>query len=312
MTAALPRIAVLATGGTIAYRLAGVPGLIALATISAEQIAAIGSQDITDTVWFDLARRIEALAAAGDAAGIVITHGTDTMEETAFFLDCVLRTEIPVVLVGSMRPSTAVSADGPANLLQAVSVAGSPQARGRGVLVVLNDVIHGARAVEKTNTTSVQTFHSPNRGPAGMVDAASVRFLSPPAQRGAAQALPDAPPLPRVEIVYAHAGMGTGLVTAAVEAGARGLVLAGVGHGNASTAALGALADAATRGVVVIRASRTGSGFVSRNVEVDDDAHGFVASLDLNPQKARVLAQLLIANGVTDPARVQAAFEERS
>ncbi len=328
--APLPRIIVLATGGTIAGQasnraaigydagkvtgaalVSAVPGLDKLATISAEQISSIGSQDMNDKVWFALAHRIADIFAKNEADGVVITHGTDTMEETAIFLDSVVKSDKPIVLVGSMRPSTAVSADGPANLYEAMEVAASPAARGRGVLVVLNDTIHSARLVEKSNTTSVQTFISANGGPAGFVDPSSIRFAGPPT--GAARktyALPANAPLPRVDIIYAHANMDAALIEDAVKGGAKGLVLAGVGDGNGSQAAIDALAKAAKQGVVVVRASRVGSGYVNRNVEVDDDKLGFAVSLDLNPQKARVLCQLLIANGTVDPKVVQAAYGE--
>jgi L-asparaginase len=327
--ASLPRIIVLATGGTIAGQasnraaigydagkvsgaalVAAVPGLDKLAVISAEQISSIGSQDMNDGVWFTLAHRINDIFANNEADGVVITHGTDTMEETAFFLSSVVNSAKPVVLVGSMRPSTAVSADGPANLYEAVEVAASPQATGRGVLVVLNDTIMAARFVQKSNTTSVQTFTSPNGGQLGLVDPSSIRFMTPTQGGNGAHTytLPPAPPLPRVDIIYAHANMDAALIDDAVKGGAKGLVLAGVGDGNGSQAAIDALAKAAAQGVVVIRASRTGSGFVNRNVEVNDDKLGFAVALDLNPQKARVLTQLLIANGVTDPAKVQEAF----
>lgn len=326
--APLPRVAVLATGGTIAGSassraaigydagkvsaddlISAVPGIDRLARITTEQVSSIGSQDMNDAVWFQLARRIDDILGKGEADAVVITHGTDTMEETAFFLSNVLRTDKPVVLVGSMRPSTAIGADGPANLYEAVEVAASNSAKGRGVLVVLNDTIHSARFVEKTNTTSVQTFESPNGGPAGFVDPASIRFVQPIQPSGSKPyALPAQAPLPRVEIVYAHAGMDAAAVEDAIRRGAKGIVLAGVGDGNASKEVMAALADAAKRGVVVIRASRIGSGFVNRNVEFDDDKSGFAVSLDLNPQKARILAQLLIANGITDPHAVQEAI----
>jgi L-asparaginase len=267
---------------------------------------------MNDTVWFTLAHRINDIFAKNEADGVVITHGTDTMEETAFFLSSVIASSKPVVLVGSMRPSTAISADGPANLYEAVEVAASPQSSGRGVLVVLNDTIMAARFVQKSNTTSVQTFTSPNGGLLGSVDPSSIRFMTPPpagnGNPAPAYALPPAPPLPRVDIIYAHANMDAALIEDAVKDGAKGLVLAGVGDGNGSQAAIDALAKAAQQGVIVIRASRTGSGFVNRNVEVNDDKLGFAVSLDLNPQKARVLCQLLIANGITDPRKVQQAF----
>ncbi|AJP57609.2 L-asparaginase 2 [Pandoraea vervacti] len=325
---AKPRILVLATGGTIAstgdarsaigYNAGGVtgeqltasvPGLDKLASIKAEQISNIGSQDMNSKVWYQLAARIKQAFERNEADGVVITHGTDTMEETAFFLDNVLTTPQPVVLVGSMRPSTAVSADGPGNLYEAVEVAASPQSGHRGVLVVMNDTIHAPRWVTKTNTTSVQTFGNPNGGPLGYVDPASVRYLLPPAAaRKAPLNVPNGG-LPRVDIVYAHADMDAGQIDDAVRHNAKGIVLAGVGDGNASKAALDALEAAAKRGVVVVRASRVGSGFVNRNVEVSDDKTGFVVAYDLNPQKARVLTQLLIGNGVTTADKVQKAFD---
>lgn len=324
----LPRVAILATGGTIAGSasvrgaigydpgkvsaddlIRSVPGLDKLARLTAEQIASIGSQDMNEQVWLQLARRIDEILGKGDADAVVITHGTDTMEETAFFLAHVLQTDKPVVLVGAMRPSTALGADGPANLYEAVKVAGSGEAKGRGVLVVLNDTIHAARLVQKTNTTSVQTFASPNGGPAGFVDPASVRFVQPRMpDRPRRYSLPAAPPLPRVDIVHAHAGMDAATVTDAVRRGAKGIVLAGVGDGNGPKEVMAALANAVGQGIVVIRASRVGSGYVNRNVEFDDDQAGTSVSLDLSPQKARILAQLLIANGVTEPRAVQDAI----
>ncbi|WP_029003582.1 asparaginase [Azorhizobium doebereinerae] len=321
----LPHIVILATGGTIAgaadprsglgYNagaisadalIASVPGISAHARLSAEQISAIGSQDMSEEVWLKLAARIDALDKTADVAGIVITHGTDTLEETALFLDLATRTDKPVVLVGAMRPATAVSADGPRNLLEAVMVAASPQARGRGALVVLNDTIHGARDVTKTDTVSVQTFRSPNFGPVGGVSPDRVVFYAAPASR---QSFPSkGGPLPQVEIVYAYAGVDARPVEAARAAGARGIVLAGVGDGNASKATIAALQAAAKAGVVVVRSSRTGAGPVLRNIELNDDELGFVAAAFYNPAKARVLLQLLLANGVTAPDKVQAAF----
>jgi len=324
---ALPRVLVLGTGGTIAGQasaragnaydsgkvsaaglIAAVPDMDKLAKISAEQISSIGSQDMNDKVWFDLVKRIQAAIDNKEVDGVVITHGTDTMEETAFFLSNVFDTDIPIVLVGSMRPSTAIGADGPANLYEAMRVASAPESRGRGVLVVLNDTIHGARWAQKTNTTSVDTFHSPDAGPVGYVDTGSIRYLSAAPAKGAKYKLPDAAPLPRVDIVYSHANMDAAEVEDAVKRGAKGIVLAGVGDGNSSKGAIDALAAAAKQGVVVVRSSRVGSGYVNRNVEVEDDKLGFAVALDLNPQKARVLLALLIANGITDPKAVQQAY----
>ncbi len=174
-----PRIAILATGGTIAgagdaseygYKagafniedlIKAVPQLNELAELTGEQVASIGSQDMNDRVWLDLAARTNKLLSTSDVHGVVITHGTDTMEETAYFLNLVVKSDKPVVLVGSMRPATAISADGPANLYDAVATAADPGARGRGVLVVLNDEIHAARNVTKTNTTSLRNIRQP-------------------------------------------------------------------------------------------------------------------------------------------------------
>jgi L-asparaginase len=327
-SASLPRVAVLATGGTIAGQadtraanaynagavgaqqlVQAVPGIEKLAKLSTEQVASIGSQDMNDKVWFTLARRIQEIFDRNEADAVVITHGTDTLEETAFFLDNVLHTDKPVVLVGSMRPSTATSADGPSNLYEAVEVAASPSARGRGVLVVLNDQIQSARWTTKTNSTSVQTFVSPDTGPIGYVDPASVRFVAPAYQPDSHKyALPSGDQLPRVEIVYSHANMDAMQIDNAIANKAKGIVLAGVGDGNTSKAALEALQRAAKQGIVVVRSTRVGSGFVNRNVEVNDDTSGFAVSLDLNPQKARILTQLLISNGITHSADVQKAF----
>ncbi|MCP3408956.1 asparaginase [Bradyrhizobium sp. CCGB01] len=325
----LPRILVLATGGTIAgqadpratgaYKsgqitgeqlMQSVPGLDKLAKINAEQISSIGSQDMNDKVWFALARRIQDAFDKNEADGIIITHGTDTLEETAFFLDNVVRGDKPVVIVGSMRPATAVSADGPGNLYEAVQVAADPRSRGRGVMAVLNDKIQGARSVTKTNTTSIETFSSANDGPVGYVDTAGgIRFMAQaPGFKRATYRLPAGEQLPRVAIVYSHANMDAVPIEDAISHGAKGIVLAGVGDGNTSKSALDALEAAAKKGIIVVRSSRVRSGFVTRNVEVDDDKNGFVVSEDLNPQKARVLTQLLIAGGVTAPAELQKAF----
>jgi L-asparaginase len=324
-----PRVILLATGGTIAgaqapaprrgYRpavlsidalIAAAPGIRSLARLETEQVASIGSQDMGEEVWLALARR--ARAAQGDpaVAGVVVTHGTDTMEETAYFLDLVLGGAKPVVLVGAMRPATAISADGPMNLYNAVATAADPRAWGRGVLVVANDEIHFAREVSKTNTTLIGTFRSTQRGLAGLVSAGRIHFYGAPGRRRAragAFTLPARGALPRVDIVYAHAGMGPELIEAAARAGARGIVVAGVGNGNLAAPALAAAAAAARSGVAVVRSSRTGGGIVERNVEVDDDANGLVAAVELNPQKARILLMLGLTR-TADAARLQRLF----
>jgi L-asparaginase len=326
-----PRLRLLATGGTIAGAqtsgdgrgytagafsiadlVAAVPQIAALAELTVEQVARIGSQDMNEAVWRQLAGRAQAALDDPGIAGVVITHGTDTMEETGYFLNLVLKTAKPVVLVGAMRPATAISADGPMNLYNAVAVAAAPESAGRGVLVVANDEIHFAREVAKTNTTQLGTFKSPNRGLAGLIHSGRLHYFGPTVRRhtAASEFAPlAAVELPRVDIVYAHAGMGRELIDAAVSAGARGVVIAGVGDGNMPAAALAACTAATRAGVVVVRSSRTGGGLVERNIEVDDDAAGFVSAEELNPQKARVLLMLGLAR-TREAAALQELFRE--
>ena len=331
LSPAKPTVTILATGGTIAaaqprpgeagYKagsfsveslIQAVPGMDKVAAVKGEQIASIGSQDMNDAVWIKLARRVNELQNDPTVDGIVITHGTDTLEETGYFLDLVVKGDKPVVLVGSMRPATAISADGPMNLYNGAAVAVDRAARGRGALIVLNDDIHYAREATKTNTTSLQTFASPNRGRAGTVLFGKPTFYSPPVPKhtsGSAFAgsVPDA--LPKVFIVYAHANVGPEFVDAAVVAGAKGIVLAGVGDGNGTEPLIQALAAAARKGVVVVRSSRVGSGTVARNVELDDDKLGLVAAMELNPSKARVLLQQALTK-TRDVAQIQKYFDE--
>lgn len=325
------KVVLLGTGGTIAgtaarpddavgYRagqlgvghlVAAVPSLRGL-DLECEQVAQLDSKDMDAATWQLLAARAAHHLGRADVAGVVVTHGTDTLEETAYFLDLVVRSRKPVVLTAAMRPATALSADGPLNFYNAVAVAASPLAADRGVLVVLNDAIHGAAGVTKGSTTAVQTFVSPTRGLLGTVTYGAIEFFGERRARppGAPFGLDGVSTLPRVDIVFAHAGMGGELIDAAVAAGARGLVVAGVGNGNMSAAALDALARAARRGVVCVRSTRVQAGAVGRNVEIDDDALGLVASDELNPQKARVLLKLaLVAPPST--AAIQQWFLER-
>jgi L-asparaginase len=309
-------VVILATGGTIAgaaasgtqaaYKsgavtidamIAAVPGIGDLATIKGEQISNVGSQDMSMDIMLKLANRINELARSNDVDGIVITHGTDTMEETAFFLNLTVKTDKPVVMVGSMRPSTAVSADGPLNLYNAVGVAADPNARGRGVLVVMNDWIHGAHSLTKTSTTAIQTFMSPLRGLVGVANYGKNDFYSSPTWKHTTQTEFDVSKvssLPRVDIIFASADSSPDLIDAAAANGAKGIVIAGVGNGNMNKASLTAAANAVQKGVIVVRSSRVVTGVVGRNVEVNDDELGFIASDELNPQKARILLMLAL------------------
>ena len=311
-----PNLVILATGGTIAgaaatgtqsgytsgavtidAMLAAVPGIDKLATVKGEQISNVGSQDMSFDILLKLANRINELAKSGDVDGFVITHGTDTMEESAYFLNLTVKTDKPVVMVGSMRPSTAVSADGPLNLYNAVAVAADPQAKGRGVLMVMNDQIHGAHSVTKTSTTAVDTFMSPIGGLVGITAYGKTQFYNSPAWNHTTKSEFDVTgvsKLPRVDVIFMDADASPDLIDAAVAKGAKGIVIAGVGNGNMNKVSVDAATKAVKDGVVVVRASRVPTGIVGRNVELDDDKMGFVASDELNPQKARILLMLAL------------------
>jgi len=309
-------VVILATGGTIAgaaatgtqagytsgavnidTMIAGVPGITDLANIKGEQISNVGSQDMTFDIMLKLAKRINELAKSPGVDGFVITHGTDTMEDTAFFLNLTVKTDKPVVMVGSMRPSTAVSADGPLNLYNAVGVAADPKAAGRGVLVVMNDWIQGAHSLTKTSTTAVQTFMSPLRGLVGTANYGKNDYFTSPEWKHTTKSefdITGVTTLPRVDIIYASADMSPDLIDCAAMNGAKGVVIAGVGNGNMNKASVTAAANAVKKGVVVVRSSRVVTGSVGRNVELNDDQLGFIASDELNPQKARILLTLAL------------------
>jgi L-asparaginase len=287
-----------------------VPGLTDLAHIKGEQVSNVGSQDMSFDILLKLAKRINELAASPNVDGIVITHGTDTMEESAFFLNLTVKTDKPVVMVGSMRPSTAVSADGPLNLYNAVGVAADPDAKGRGVLVVMNDWIHGAHSLTKTSTTAVQTFMSPVRGLVGVANYGKNDFYTRPEWKHTTESefdITNVTKMPRVDILFASLDMSPDLIDCAVASGAKGIVIAGVGNGNMNKASMDAAARAVRNGVVVVRSSRVPTGSVGRNVEVKDDELGFIASDELNPQKARILLALALL-GERKPQAIQNLF----
>ena len=326
-----PRVVIVATGGTIAgaaesttaagYKsgavavdvlIAAVPQMKSFADVTGVQVASVGSQDMNDEIWLKLAGEVNRLLAQQDVDGVAITHGTDTMEETAYFLNLVVKSEKPVVLTAAMRPSTALSADGPLNFFNAVAVAANKDASGRGVLVVVNDWVHGASSLTKTSTTAVQTFLSPVSGLVGTVAYGDVEWYRGPVGKNTVDsefAVDESTVLPRVDIIMATENMDGALIDAAVAAGAKGIVIAGVGNGNMTKTALDALAAQAKKGIVAVRSSRVTTGQVGRNVEVDDDKLGFVASLGLNPQKARVLLRLALLK-TQDLATIQRYFDE--
>jgi L-asparaginase len=261
--------------------------------------------------WLKLAKRVNELLKQDDVDGIVITHGTDTIEETAYFLNLVVKSRKPVVIVGAMRPSTAISADGPVNLYNAATLAASEEAVGKGVLVVLNDQINGAREVTKTNTANADTFRSWELGFLGYMQDNAPHFYRTSTRRHTADSefdVANLDKLPDVDIVYGYANMNRVAVDAFVNAGDKGLIHAGVGDGSLARPAVEpALIDARKKGVVIVRASRVGNGIVARNGEAKDDELDFVVSDTLSPQKARILLMLALTK-TNDTKQIQRMF----
>jgi L-asparaginase type II len=328
--AKLRNVTILATGGTIAgsgatsttmvgYTAAtvgvqtlinAVPELKNAANVSGEQVFQIASESMTNEHWLALAKRVNALLAQPGVDGIVITHGTDTLEETAYFLDLVVKSRKPVVLVGSMRPSTAMSADGPVNLYNAVQVAASPEAVGKGVLVVMNDQIHAAREVTKTNTTTPDTFKTTELGMLGYVQGSRIAFYRQSLRKNTVDTefdVSNLKALPAVDISYTYANVPPTAINAFVGAGDQGLVHAAVGDGSVPAQLKGALVEARKKGVIIVRSSRVGQGIVARNGEANDDELDFVVSDTLNPQKARILLMLALTK-THDTKEIQRMF----
>ena len=325
-----PKVVIVATGGTIAgaalsptdpgYQsgavgvdilIKAVPQLKDIADVTGEQVASIGSQDMNDEVWLKLAKKVNEILAKPDVAGVAITHGTDTMEETSYFLNLVVKSDKPVVLTGSMRPSTAMSADGPLNIFNAVAIAADPNARGRGVMVTVDDDIHSGHDIVKFHTTDVGTMRSGESGLIGATLFGKNTWYRRPAQvhtKASEFSVEGVTTLPRVDIIYAHANMSPDIIASAVTNGAKGLVIAGVGDGNMTSPAVEALKGAIAKGVVVVRSSRTNGGIIRRNIELDDDKLGTVASIELNPSKARVLLQLALLK-TKDAKTIQGYFD---
>lgn len=324
----LPRIVLLGTGGTIAAAapsatqlhdyavevaiddvLAAVPPVRALAEVRAEQIVNVDSRDIDNGILLRIARRASEVVAEPDVDGVVIAHGTDTLEETAYFLNLVLKTAKPVVVVGAMRPATALSADGPLNLYNAVLLATNPDAGERGVMVIVGDHFAAARFVTKAATTEGSAFRSLGQGHLGEIAAGRVHFYGAPARRHTLDtefSLADVETLPPVDILYDHQGAGVHLYRASIAARARGLVIAGTGNGSLSPAARQGAEEAVRAGLAVVRSSRVGAGIVTH--AADDDALGLVAANSLNPQKARILLMLALGRP-RDLADLRRCFE---
>jgi L-asparaginase len=328
----LPRITVILTGGTIdslgndrldlawyieankrlgpGELLARVPELNAIARIDELPFRRLPSHGLRDEDWLELASSIQGLFDRDETDGVVVTHGTNTLEETAYFLTLTLKTDRPVVVTGAMRPASALSSDGDLNLVNAVRVASDPASRGRGVLVLLNDTVHAARDVTKTATFRVDTFQSGDLGPLGYADAdGRVVYYHRPCRRHTLESAFDIrrlTSLPRVDVVVSYVGADGALIDAAVAAGARGLVSAGTGAGRPTPLEDAALDRAAAAGVVVCQASRVGSGRVVRSPLLAQ--RGFVAADNLVAWKARLLLGLALTQ-TNDPAEIQTLFE---
>lgn len=330
MSQKLPNIHILATGGTIAGAgasttgssytagqvainelISAVPELRKVANVTGEQIVRIGSQDMSDEVWLKLAHYLNTLLQRNDVDGVVITHGTDTMEETAFFLNLTVKSSKPVVLVGSMRPSTSLSADGPLNLYNAVVTAGAKASWGRGVLIVMNGSILGAHAAIKMNTVNVQAFQAPDSGAMGYVFNGKVHYNQTTDKihtDGSVFDVTGLDQLPKVGIIYSYSNVEPDALEALIGSHCQGIVHAGVGNGNIHKNLFPKLIDASRKGIVVVRSSRVPTGPTTPDAEVDDSRYGFVASQELNPQKARILLMLALTK-TKDRKTIQHYFD---
>ncbi|MGG0611498.1 type II asparaginase [Bacillus altitudinis] len=326
----LSNIKVLATGGTIAgssdsntdttgYKsgalgidkvIASVPQLKDIANVTGEQVANVGSENVDNALLLKLAKRVNQLLNDDQVDGIVVTHGTDTLEETAYFLHLVVKSDKPVVVVGSMRPASAISADGPLNLYHAVKIASTKEAKGKGVMVTLNDRIASARFITKTNTTTTDSFKSLEQGYIGEVAGEVVSFYNEPTRKHTADSefdISKLKELPQVDILYGYQNDQKYVYDAAVKAGAKGIVVAAAGNGTMSTEAINGATDVVKKDVVIVRSSRAGNGIVTH--EKMDDEHHFVSSDSLNPQKARILLMLALTK-TKDPDKIQSYYEQ--
>ncbi|AVS96749.1 asparaginase [Paracidovorax avenae] len=318
---AKPNVVVLATGGTIAGAgatatnsasyaaakvpvdklLAGLPELSNVAAVKGEQVFQIASESFTNDQLLQLGKRVSALSKQADVDGIVVTHGTDTLEETAYFLNLVVHTNKPIVVVGSMRPGTALSADGALNLLEAVTVAASKESAGKGVLVTMSDEIQSGRDVTKGVNIKTQAFRS-QWGPLGMVVEGKTYWFRAPVKRHTMQSefnIDDITTLAPVDIVYAYGNVPRSTIDAVGNSGVKALIHAGTGNGSVADRVVPALQELRGKGVQIVRSSRVADGFVLRNAEQPDDKYDWVVAHDLNPQKARILAAVALTKPQT-------------
>ena len=328
---ALPNVVILATGGTIAGAgasavnsatyaaakvgvdklIAGLPELSKVANVRGEQVFQVASESLTNDNLLTLARRVSALSKQSDVDGIVITHGTDTLEETAYFLTLTVHTPKPIVVVGSMRPGTALSADGALNLYDAVTVAGSKDAAGKGVLVTMNDNIDTARDVSKSVNIKTSAFSS-QWGPLGMVVEGKNYWFRAPVKRHTMNSefdIDQINALPPVEIAMGYEGVSSTAIDALAKSGIKALIHGGTGNGSVADRIVPNLQKVRADGIVVIRSSRVPDGFVIRNAEQPDDKYDWVVAHDLRPQKARILAMVALTK-TSDTKELQRIFWE--
>jgi glutamin-(asparagin-)ase len=324
-----PNIVIIGTGGTIAglgsssvnvsaYQsavvavdqlIAAVPEIHNIANVKGEQIFQIGSESYNNERLLKLGKRVAELLKSDDVDAVIITHGTDTIEETSYFLNLTLKSSKPVIIVGAMRPGSAMSADGPLNIYNAVLVAADKNTSGKGVLVVINDEIHSARDVTKTNTTKVETFRS-LYGPLGTIVEGKpnyYRLLARPHTMQTEFDISEIETLPEVGVVFAHGNMSRVPYDAFVEAGFKAIIHVGTGNGSIADYIAPALKEVRSKGVIVVRASRTGSGIVVRNGEANDDELDYVVTGDQNAAKARILLALALTK-TTDTKVLQELF----
>lgn len=311
-----PNITLLATGGTIAgsgnssikgdYTSGGlhveelisdIPDLDKVANIQGEQIANIGSQAMDDEILLRLAKRVDELLLDDGVDGIVVIHGTDTLEESAYFLNLTIKSKKPIIFTGAMRSSSSISSDGAMNILNAISVASCKKSQKMGVLVVINDEIHSAREVTKIDTTSLNAFSSPNSGKVGVVHYGKVSFYMQSLKKHTYKSefdIKNINSLPKIDIIYSHLNGTDTFVKASIKSGTKGIISAGFGNGNIYPTTLKALHVSSQKGIIVVRSSRVGSGKVSTQGEIDDKKYGFITADNLNPQKARILLSLAL------------------
>ncbi len=328
---ALPNVVILATGGTIAGAgasavnsatyaaakvgveklIAGLPELSKVANVRGEQVFQVASESLTNDNLLTLAKRVSALSKQADVDGIVITHGTDTLEETAYFLTLTVHTSKPIVVVGSMRPGTALSADGALNLYDAVNVAGSKDAVGKGVLVTMNDNIDSGRDVSKNVNIKTSAFSS-QWGPLGMIVEGKNYWFRAPVKRHTVNSefdIDSISALPPVEIAMGYEGVSSIAIDAIAKSGAKALIHGGTGNGSVADRIVPNLQKARADGVIVIRSSRVPDGFVIRNAEQPDDKYDWVVAHDLRPQKARILA-IIVLTKTNNTKELQRIFWE--